>query len=75
VQGTSAYRRPGKVAAIDYLPVGRVADRMAADGICQVWRGERAWQSGSLNGISLHQLPQIPGRRDFLPNFLPKSVN
>jgi hypothetical protein len=42
---------------------------MAADGMCQVWRGEGVWQSDSLNGITLHQLPQIPGSGDFLPNF------
>jgi hypothetical protein len=31
------------------------------------------WQSDSLNGITPHQLPQIPGSGDFLPNFLPKK--
>jgi hypothetical protein len=75
VQVINAYRRPGEVAATDYLLVGRVADLMAADGMCQVWRGEGVWQSDSLNGITLHQLPQIPGSGDFLPNFLPESVN
>jgi len=34
----------------------------------------RVWQSDSLNGITLHQLPQIPGSGDFLPNFLPKNA-
>ena len=48
--------------------------RIAADGTCQVWRGEGVWQSNSLNGITLRQLPQIPGGGDFLPNFLPKEV-
>jgi hypothetical protein len=51
-----------------------VAERMAADGMCQVWRGEEMWQSDSLNGTTLHQLPQIPGSGDFLPDFLPKSA-
>ena len=61
-----------KVAAIDYLLDGRY--RMAADGTCQVWRGEGARRSGSLNGTTLHQLPQLPGSSDFLPNFLPKNA-
>jgi hypothetical protein len=39
--------------------------RIAADGTCQVWRGEEVWQSDSLNGITLHQLPQIPDGGDF----------
>jgi len=47
---------------------------MAADGMCQVWRGEGVWQSDSLNGITLHQFPQIPGSGDFLPDFLPKNA-
>ena len=29
--------------------------------------GEEVWQSDSLNGITLHQLPQIPGGGDFYP--------
>jgi hypothetical protein len=67
--------RGRSIAATDYLLVGRyrIADRMAADGMCQVWRGEGVWQSDSLNGITLHQLPQILGSDDFLPNFLPRA--
>jgi hypothetical protein len=61
-----------KAAATDCLLDGRY--RMAADGPCQVWRGEGAWQSDSLNGATLHQLPHIPGRDNFLPNFLPKNA-
>ena len=41
--------------------------RIAADGACQVWRGEEVWQLDSQNGIRLHQLPQIPGDSDFYP--------
>lgn len=63
---------PGKVAATDCLLDGRY--RMAVGGICQVWRGEGVWQSDSLNGMTLHQLPQIPGSGDFLPNFPPKNA-
>jgi hypothetical protein len=63
---------PGEVAATDCLLDGRY--RVAADGMCQVWRGEGVWQSDSLNGITLHQLPQIPGGGDFLPDFLPKNA-
>jgi len=74
VQVINVYRRPGEVAATDYLLVGRVADLTAADGTCLVWRGEEVWRSDSLNGITLHQLPQIPGSGDFLPSFLPKSA-
>jgi hypothetical protein len=29
---------------------------------------------GGTDGITLHQLPQIPGSGDFLPNFLPKNA-
>lgn len=61
-----------EVAATDYLLAGRIADRIAADGTCQIWRGERVWQWDSLDGITLHQIPQIPGSGDFLPNFYPK---
>jgi len=61
-----------KVAATDCLLDGRY--RMAADGTCQVWHGEGAWQLDSLNGTTLHQFPQIPGSGDFLPNFLPKNA-
>jgi hypothetical protein len=73
VQVINAYRRPGEVAATDYLLVGRVADLIAADGTCHVWRGEGVWRSDSLNGITLHQLPQIPGRR-FSPQFSTQEV-
>jgi hypothetical protein len=37
-------------------------------------RGGSSDRSDSLNGIKLHQLPQIPGSGDFLPNFLPKNA-
>jgi hypothetical protein len=33
----------------------------------------KGW-ADSLNGITLHQLPRIPGRGDFLPNFLPRNA-
>jgi hypothetical protein len=46
--------------------------RIAADGTCQVWRGKEVWQSDSLNGITLHQLAQIPGGGDFYLIFYPK---
>jgi len=74
VQVINAYLASQGVAATDYLLADRMADRIAADGMCQAWRGDGVWRSDSLNGTTLHQLPQIPGSGDFLPKFLPKST-
>jgi hypothetical protein len=63
VQGSSSAR----------LPAGRpVPDggRRHVPGLAP----RRVWQPDSLNGITLHQVPQIPGSGDFLPNFLPRNA-
>jgi hypothetical protein len=68
---TRTWRARG--SSSDRLPAGRPepdGGRRHVPGLAR----RRVWQSDSLNGITLHQLPQIPGSGGFLPNFLPKNA-